>query len=104
MGIMPPDFSGSPRSIPQEGFRQSRQGEIPAETPAPGKQEGKPPLPGKISFPQVSSQDVLPFQSIFKNLAIALGIPQDTLSSQLIAFFRYFSLPLEGEILSKLRR
>ncbi|MDR3138298.1 MAG: hypothetical protein LBT95_01355, partial [Treponema sp.] len=30
--------------------------------------------------------------------------PQDTLSSQLIAFFRYFSLPLEGEALSKLRR
>jgi hypothetical protein len=40
----------------------------------------------------------------FKPLTLALGIPQDTLSSRLLSFFRYFSLPLEGEPIAKLRR
>ncbi|MDR3139844.1 MAG: hypothetical protein LBT95_09285, partial [Treponema sp.] len=96
MGPVPLDFPGSPRPVFREGLRQSPEGGMPAEMPAPGKQEGKPslPVPGEIPFSPVSSKD----------LAFTLGIPQDTLSSQLIAFFRYFSLPLEGEALSKLRR
>jgi hypothetical protein len=33
-----------------------------------------------------------------------LDIPQDALSSRLLSFLRYFSLPLEGEQIAKLRR
>jgi hypothetical protein len=47
-----------------------------------------------------------PFQinrEAFSRLAGSLGLPQDTLSSALLAFSRYFSLPLDPELLLKLR-
>jgi hypothetical protein len=33
-----------------------------------------------------------------------LGIPRDTLSSRFVSFLRYFSLPLDGEMIAGLRR
>jgi hypothetical protein len=39
-----------------------------------------------------------------KQLALSLGLPRDTLSTALLSFARYFSLPLDPELLFKLRR
>jgi hypothetical protein len=34
----------------------------------------------------------------------SLGLPQDTLSSSLISFFKFFSLPLDAQVLKQIRR
>ena len=43
-------------------------------------------------------------QELFKQIAAALGLPQDSLSVSLIAFFRFFSLSADPDVLKALRR
>jgi hypothetical protein len=49
-------------------------------------------------FPQITNQEGL------KQLALGLGLAPDPLSAALLAFGRYFSLPLEPDLFLKLRQ
>ena len=45
-----------------------------------------------------------PARELFKQTAATLGLPKDNLSLALLVFMRYFSLPLEGTLITRLRR
>jgi hypothetical protein len=82
----------------------SYQSGIPEKTPGAGGNKSPVPVSsGPVSPEGFSGEDSSP-HIFFKHLAFALGIPQDALSSRLLSFFRYFSLPLNGEQIAKLRR
>jgi hypothetical protein len=71
--------------------------------------EGREAKPSSPRFSGLVSSGVSPKtapspQILFEHLARSLNIPQDALSSRLLSFLRYFSLPLEGEQIAQLRR
>jgi hypothetical protein len=64
--------------------------------PAPPEASRKGEAPGVRQPPQTAAS--------LDRLAQALALPQDTLSSALLSFVRYFSLPLEPALTARLRR
>ncbi|GHT82199.1 hypothetical protein FACS1894137_00640 [Spirochaetia bacterium] len=95
------------------------EGKLPgaAEGKLPGAAEGKvggpdspakagilPPLPAREAsrdhVPQTAALQI----AGFKDLARSLGLPQDKLSSSLLSFIRFFSLPLDTKLIQRLRQ
>jgi hypothetical protein len=54
--------------------------------------------------PALSSSSEPPVPRILSALAQVLGLPRDGLSASIISFARYFSLPLNPDLLTKIRR
>ena len=71
---------------------------------------GLPPLDSlqKEALPEKGLElpdgKTVPAQELFKQIAAALGLPQDSLSVSLIAFLRFFSLSADPDVLKVLRR
>jgi hypothetical protein len=83
--------------------------EAPGTKPPLTTAAGNAPVPSKIqlvpspSFTPSSPSPGANLQELYQETAIRLGLPQDTLSFVLISAIRYFSLPPEAALLSRLR-
>ena len=62
----------------------------------------KDPLSGKTA--ETSGERIVFAREVFKQIAVSLGLPQDSLSVTLIAFLRFFSLSPDPVFLKNLRR
>ena len=89
-------------------------GNIPAELRNSSKAAAPPPAP---SFKPLLSQNQIPEKAaelipdritsareVFRQTAVNLGLPQDSLSVALFVFARYFSLPIKPAFIGHLRR
>jgi hypothetical protein len=74
-------------------------------TGTPGHSPGTPRLntPPDLTAPQTGTPP-LPPEEALAHLALSLGLPRGELSTALLGFARYFSLPLEPGLLQRLRR
>ncbi|GHV04343.1 hypothetical protein FACS189485_09530 [Spirochaetia bacterium] len=99
--INAPDFP-APKSSGTSGSADSSE----VRPPGQAKSAGGPDSAG-IREVRSSEADVKigPLnQTPLSSLLLSLGLPQDKLSASIIAFVRYFSLPLNPALLAKIRR
>ncbi|GHV74374.1 hypothetical protein AGMMS49940_16760 [Spirochaetia bacterium] len=61
------------------------------------------PASGKTDKGQISQTVDLPFAA-FTDIALSLGLPRDKLSSSLLSFMQFFSLPLDPKLIQRLRQ
>ena len=106
MRLKPPDLTGFTRakqSAPALGhFGTSKSAEQVKTILSP-----KVPLnPGHINNNRLKLTAQRPehISQQIRTLIQSLGLPQDSLSSSIISFFKFFSLPLEAPVLKNIRR
>ena len=61
-------------------------------------------LPSKEFVESPPGGKPVPLESVFKETAANMGFPRDALSVAIITFARFFSVPLNQELMAKLRR
>ncbi|WP_041611015.1 hypothetical protein [Treponema primitia] len=99
-GKLPGDIPALAGKPPGKLSVPASAGELPTELSVPTS-AGK--LPPELSVP-TSTGDLPAEPGALKRLILTLGLPQDTLSSSLLSFFKFFSLPMDTKLIQQLRQ